>query len=103
MYAICNLSGHQIKVQPDDKIKVQYRKDVQPGDAVVLDDILLLNTGTEIKIGSPRVNARVLAKVLEHGRHPKIIVFRKKKRTEYKKMKGHKQWYTLLHIEKIEG
>ncbi len=102
MYAICNLKGHQVKVRPDEKVKVQYRADVQPGDSVVLDDILLLNTGSEIKVGTPSVPGRVHAKVIEHGRYDKVIVFRKKRRTEYRKHKGHKQWYTLLHIEKIE-
>ncbi len=103
MYAICNLKGHQVKVRPDETIKVQYRADVQPGDSVILDDILLLNTGNEIKIGKPRVAAKVHTKVVEHGRDPKVIVFRKKKRTEYRKHKGHKQWFTLLHVEKIEA
>lgn len=102
MYAICNLKGHQVKVRQDEIIKVQYRADVLPGDAVILDDILLLNTGTEIKIGKPNLPVRVHTKVVEHGRDPKVIVFRKKRRTEYRKHKGHKQWFTKLHVEKIE-
>lgn len=102
MYAICDLQGHQVKVRPDEKIKIQYRADKQPGDAVVLEHILLLNTGSEVKVGKPTVAGRVLAKVVEHGRDPKVIVFRKKRRTEYRKHKGHKQWYTVLYIEKIE-
>ncbi|MBL0060132.1 MAG: 50S ribosomal protein L21 [bacterium] len=102
MYAICNLKGHQVKVRPDETIKVQYRGDTKPGDIVILDDILLLHTGKELKIGTPTVAAKVHAKVVEHGRDPKVIVFRKKKRTEYRKHKGHKQWFTKLHIEKIE-
>lgn len=103
MYAICNLKGHQVKVRPDETIKVQYRSDVNPGDKVVLDDILLLHNGKELLIGKPSVAAKVHAKVVEHGRDPKVIVFRKKRRTEYRKHKGHKQWFTLLHIEKIES
>ncbi|MCB9356996.1 MAG: 50S ribosomal protein L21 [Calditrichaeota bacterium] len=103
MYAICNLKGHQVKVRPDETVKVQYRADVQPGDSVVLDDILLLNTGSKIIVGKPSVPGRVHAKVVEHGREDKVIVFRKKRRTEYRKHKGHKQHYTLLRIEKIEA
>jgi large subunit ribosomal protein L21 len=102
MYAICNLKGHQVKVRPDETIKVQYRADVNPGDTVVLDDILLLHDGKEIKVGKPSVAAKVVTKVVEHGRDPKVIVFRKKRRTEYRKHKGHKQRFTLLHVEKIE-
>ncbi|MBK6766129.1 MAG: bL21 family ribosomal protein [bacterium] len=71
MYAICNLKGHQVKVRQDETIKVQYRADKQPGDVVILDDILLLNTGTEIKISKPNLPVRVHAKVVEHGRDPK--------------------------------
>ncbi|RMF56171.1 MAG: 50S ribosomal protein L21 [Calditrichaeota bacterium] len=101
MYAIVEISGKQFRVEPNVKLKVPYQhKEV--GDTVEFDRVLLLHDGSEVKVGHPVVEgAKVQAKVVEHGREKKIIVFKKKRRKGYKVKRGHRQHFTRIEIENI--
>ena len=101
MYAIVNIAGKQIRVEKDQVVKVPYLQQ-EVGKAVEFDEILLLDDGNKVKIGQPKVKgAKVTAKVVEHGREKKVLVFKKKRRKDYKVTRGHRQDFTKIQIEKI--
>lgn len=101
MYAIVRTGGKQYQVEAGDTLRVEKLQG-EVGDTVELDDVLLVVDGETVTIGQPVVEgAKVVAKVLEQGRHKKIIVFKKKRRQGYQVKKGHRQMYTALKIETI--
>ena len=103
MYAIVRTGGKQYQVEAGDTLRVEKLQG-EVGDTVELDDVLLLVDGESVKIGQPVVEgAKVVAKVVEQGRHKKIIVFKKKRRQGYQVKKGHRQMYTALKIETISA
>ncbi|MEN6348559.1 MAG: 50S ribosomal protein L21 [Syntrophomonas sp.] len=104
MYAIILTGGKQYKVSEGTILKVE-KLEVQAGDKLVLDQVLMLNDESgAVKIGSPLVDgARVTAEVIEQGREKKIVVFKYKKRKNYRRKQGHRQPYTKIKVEKIEG
>ena len=103
MYAIVRTGGKQYQVEAGDTLRVEKLQG-EVGDTVELDDVLLVVDGESVKIGQPVVEgAKVVAKVVEQGRHKKIIVFRKKRRQGYQVKKGHRQMYTALKIETISA
>lgn len=101
MYAVIEVNGVQWKVSKDSRIRVP-KIEKEPGKSIDIDRILLLVDKDQINVGKPVVsNARVKATVLSHGKAEKIKVFKKKRRKDYKVLKGHRQQYTELHIDKI--
>ena len=102
MYAVVEIAGQQFRVEQDKNIKVPLLH-VDPGKKVKIDRVLFFTDDKgKHYIGKPVVKeVKVEAKVVEHGRDKKIIVFKKKRRKGYRVKKGHRQHYTLLHIEKI--
>jgi len=103
MYAIVEIAGQQFKVEKDRNIYV-HRLDAKEGDAVDFEKVLLVDNEGKVKIGAPVVKgAKVTAKVLEHVKGDKVLVFKKKKRKGYKKLNGHRQQFTRLQIESIVG
>ena len=101
MYAIVQTGGKQIRVEEGRSIKVE-KLPAEAGAEVVLDQVLLLDAGGAPKIGAPFVaGAKVTCQVLEHGRDKKIVVFKKKRRNDYKKKQGHRQEFTTLKITGI--
>ncbi|MFS8652279.1 MAG: 50S ribosomal protein L21 [Caldibacillus sp.] len=102
MYAIVETGGKQVKVTEGQTIYVE-KLAAEVGDTVTLDKVLMIG-GENVKVGTPYVEgASVTAKVAEHGKHKKIVVFKYKPKKNYKKKQGHRQPYTKLIIEKIEG
>ena len=102
MYAIVRTGGKQYQVEVGDTLRVEKLQG-EVGDTVD-DDVLLVVDGETVTIGQPVVEgAKVVAKVLEQGRHKKIIVFKKKRRQGYQVKKGHRQMYTALKIETISA
>jgi large subunit ribosomal protein L21 len=99
-YAIIRSGGKQFRVEEGGRVRVpSIEKEV--GEVVEL-DVLMVAGGDEPRIGSPLVDgARVAATVLDHGRDTKIIVFKKKRRKQYKRKQGHRQGYTTLKIDSI--
>ncbi len=101
-YAIVVTGGKQFRVAEGDVVQVPSL-DVEPGQTVNL-DVLALHNGTEFKVGTPRLaDVRVTASVIGHGRARKIIVFKFKRRKQYRRKRGHRQNFTALLVQKIEA
>lgn len=102
MYAIVQISGYQYRVEPGLVLTVP-RQHVDEGGRVIYSDVLLFDDGKKVKIGSPTVpNTVVDATVIEHGRGPKVIVFKKKRRKGYKKKNTHRQDYSKIEVKSIK-
>jgi large subunit ribosomal protein L21 len=101
MYAIVDIAGQQFKVEKDKKIFVNRLK-AEQGASLSFDKVLLIDEDGKIKIGSPYVaGASVKAKVLEHLKGDKVIVFKKIRRKGFDKKNGHRQYLTQILIEEI--
>ena len=102
MYAIVEIAGQQFKVEKDQQIFV-HRLDSKEGEKITFDNVLLIETGGKVKVGAPNVSgAKVTAKVLEHLKGDKVIVFKKKRRKGYRVKNGHRQYLTKIEIQKID-
>lgn len=102
MYAIIQTGGKQYKVSEGDQIVVE-KIDGDVDSEVVLDKVLSI-IGDNVKVGKPFIDgAKVTAKIVEHGKEKKILVFKYKAKSNYRKRQGHRQPYTKLSITKIEG
>ena len=101
MYAIVEMAGQQFKVAKDQKVFV-HRLDSNEGDAVIFDNVLLIDDNGAITIGAPAIDgASVQAKVLRHLKGDKVIIFKKKRRKGYKVKNGHRQSFTEILVEEI--
>lgn len=101
MYAIVKTGGKQLKVAAGDKINVE-KLPTEEGKKVKLDEVLLVFDGKETHVGTPVLaDAVVEAKVLEQTRGDKIVVFKKKRRQNYRRKNGHRQLLTTLEITGI--
>ena len=101
MYAIVEISGKQFKVSKSDFVKVPLQN-VAVKDKLQFTNVMLVDDEGKVSIGTPFVkNAEVSAHVVEHGRDRKIIVFKKKRRKDYKVKRGHRQGYTQIKIDAI--
>jgi large subunit ribosomal protein L21 len=99
MFAVIKTGGKQYKVAPNDVIRVE-KLPGQAGDTVTLDQVLMVDE----KIGAPLVaGASVTATLLEQTRGEKVIIFKKKRRQNYRRKKGHRQELTVLRITGIAG
>src|SRR5215510_4132704 len=99
-FAIIKTGGKQFRVEKGARVRVPSLKD-EVGAAVEL-DVMATGDGKSAKMGAPLLDgAKVTATVVDHGREPKIVVFKKKRRKQYKRTKGHRQGYTTLKIESI--
>ena len=102
MYAIIKTGGQQFRVTKGDKLSVQ-KIDSDAGKSVKLDEVLMINDGKKAKIGTPFVSgATVTAKVVEQTRAEKVVIFKKKRRQNYRRTKGHKQPLTVIEITDIK-
>ena len=102
MYAIVEIAGQQFKVEKNDEIFV-HRLEGEPGTALEFGDVLLVDQDGKISVGTPKVEGTsVSAKILEHVRGDKVIVFKKNKRKGYQKETGHRQDFSKILIEDIK-
>ena len=100
-YAIIQTGGKQYKVQPGDIIEVEKLPHSE-GSQVELDQVFLVSHEGQVSMGNPLVEgARVVAEVANNGRGKKIIVFKYKRKTRYRRKQGHRQSYTRLTIKEI--
>ena len=103
MYAIVEIAGQQFKVEKDQQIFV-HRLDTEEGSKIDFDKVLLLDDAGTVNVGAPVITgAKVTAKVLEHLKGDKVIVFKKKRRKGYKVKNGHRQYLTKLEILSIDA
>ncbi|KXW55439.1 50S ribosomal protein L21 [Ferrovum sp. PN-J185] len=101
MYAVIKTGGKQYRVQSGEKLKVELLS-VEVGSTVDLDQVLLVADGEDITFGRPLVaGAKVTAKVLAHGRHDKVKIFKMRRRKHYQKHQGHRQGFTEVQIDSI--
>jgi large subunit ribosomal protein L21 len=102
MYAVIRTGGKQYRVAAGQVVKVE-RLEGDVGQTIAFDQVLMVgDDGGEPTIGSPLVDgAQVTAEVLEQGKAPKIIVFKKKRRKNYRRTRGHRQLQTVLRIRDI--
>ena len=101
MYAIVEMAGQQFKVAKDQKVFV-HRLEAKEGQKVTFDKVLLLDEEGKITVGAPAIEgAAVEAKVLQHLKGDKVIVFKKKRRKGFQKTNGHRQYLTEIQIASI--
>lgn len=102
MYAIIQVGSRQEKVSKGDVIRVDKLKS-KIGDSIIFDKVLLVADETKTLVGQPFINgAYVEAEIVEHLRDKKVLVFKYKRRKNYKKTYGHKQPYTKISIKNIK-
>jgi large subunit ribosomal protein L21 len=103
MYAVVETGGRQYRVQPGDTIEVEKLPGAV-GETVSLSSVLLIGVGDEVTVGTPRVNeARVEAQIAAQKRGKKIILFKYKRRKNYRRKQGHRQYLTTLKIMDIHA
>lgn len=101
MFAIVDIAGQQFKVEKDQELFV-HRLEGNEGDAVQFDEVLLIDNDGKVLVGTPVIEgAQVRAKITEHLKANKVLVFKKKRRKGYQKLNGHRQYMTKLVIEEI--
>ena len=101
MYAIIATGGKQYKVSEGDVIKVE-KLDAEAGTTVTFDQVIAVSDET-LKVGDAVAKATVSATVMEQGRGKKVIVYKYKRKSGYHKKNGHRQAYTKVQIDKING
>lgn len=102
-YAIVETGGKQYRVQAGDTIRVE-KLIAGEGETVVLDKVIALSKDGAMTVGAPYVaNAKVTAKVKVQGKAPKLIIFKYHNKTQYRRKTGHRQPFTAVTIESIEG
>ena len=103
MYAVIKTGGKQYRVATDDVLEVE-RLDGDAGAKIEFSDVLMVGEGDSVKVGTPHVDgAKVLAEVVEQARGQKIIVFKKRRRKNSRRKKGHRQDLTKVRITEILG
>jgi len=100
-FAVAQTGGKQHRVQPGQIIDIE-KLTAEEGSTIELTDVLLVSDDAGVRQGSPLVDgARVVARVVKQTRGPKIIVFKYKPKTRYRKKTGHRQWLTRVQITDI--
>lgn len=103
MYAIIKTGGKQYRVQEGETIFVE-KLEAEVDSAVVFDEVLVVGGEGDLKVGTPVVSgAKVTGKVVAQGKEKKILVFKYKAKSNYRRRQGHRQPFTKVVIEKIEG
>ena len=103
MYALIEFAGKQFKIEEGSQIKVPYLTE-KIGSKVTLDKVLYFDNDNDKVVGTPFIDGMAFdAKVEEHGRDRKVIVFKFKRRKGYQKKKGHRQQYSVLSIGKLSA
>ncbi len=103
MYAVVRTGGKQLRVAPGESVRVE-KLEGAVGDSVKLSEVLMLGGEGDAKIGTPLVaGASVVGTITAQDRGPKIIVFKMKRRKGYRRKNGHRQPYTEIRVDRIEG
>jgi large subunit ribosomal protein L21 len=103
MYAVVRTGGKQVRVSPGQAVRVE-RLPGAVGDRVELAEVLLVGGEGEPRVGQPVVaGVKVVGTITDQGRGPKITIFKQKRRKNYRRKQGHRQEYTELRVESIEG
>ena len=102
-YAVISAGGKQHKVAVGDRIRVEKIK-AGIGDKVTFDEVLALQTESGLQVGRPVLKgARVVGRVVEQDKAKKVLIFKKKKRKQYRRTRGHRQSFTAVVVEEIHA
>jgi large subunit ribosomal protein L21 len=102
MYAVFQSGGKQYQVEPGTLIRLE-KLPGEVGGEVTLDEVILFGDGDQVEVGHPLLeDISVRGRIVEQGRHRKIIVFKHRRRKDYRKKQGHRQYYTAVLIQSIE-
>ena len=103
MYAVIKAGGKQYKVSPGDVVRVE-KLEQEAGTPVEFGEVLALDNDQNLVVGSPLVaNARVSGTVVETGKAKKVLIFKYKRKKQYKVFRGHRQRFTAVKIDAIKG
>ena len=101
-YAVIKTGGKQYRVSPGDSLQIE-KLDGEPGAELQFTEVLMTAQGGAVQVGSPTVaGARVTAEVVRQGRAKKILVFKKKRRKNYRRRQGHRQYQTTVRVTAIQ-
>lgn len=103
MYAIIETGGKQYRVQPGDELRVE-KLGIEENCGITFDRVLMIGSEDGVKIGTPFIGgASVSGRVLCNGKAKKVIVFKYKNKTNYRRFRGHRQPYSLVRIDSINS
>lgn len=103
MFAVFSSGGKQHRVTEGEIVKIEMLK-AEPGEEVVFDQVLMVADGDDVAVGAPYVSGgKVTAEVLRHDRHKKISVLKFKRRKDFLRRQGHRQYFTELKITAISA
>lgn len=101
MYAVIKTGGKQYKVSEGDILRVE-KLDAEAGDTVAFDEVLMIGGEGDALVGSPAIDgASVTAEVLDVRKDKKVLIFKKRRRQNYRRKKGHRQWLTVVSVAEI--
>lgn len=101
MYAIIRTGGKQYRAEPGKTLRIPS-VDIEPGEVLQFEDVLLGADGDTVKIGTPGLSgASVSAEVVRHGKGEKIVIFKHKRRKNYRRKQGHRQKFTEVRVNEI--
>jgi len=101
VYAIIKTGGKQYRISPGDVLRVEHLPG-ERGDEVILDQVLMVTDGVAVQVGQPLVpNATVRTQIVRQGKGKKVLIFKKKRRKNYRRKQGHRQLFTALQIDEI--
>jgi large subunit ribosomal protein L21 len=103
MYAVIKTGGKQYRVAQNDLLTIE-RLEGEPGASIEFADVLMVGEGDNVKVGAPFVDgAKVTAELVDQARAPKVIAFKKRRRQNSRRKKGHRQHISLVRITSITG
>lgn len=103
MYALVEIKGKQYRVEKGSELKVDKLEEAS-GESVTFDSVLLVHDDAGVKIGTPFLDGvSVRTIVAGHGRNKKIVVYKYKRRKNYRRTQGHRQYYTTVTVDEISG
>ena len=100
MYAVIRSGGKQYRVTPGQTLRLE-KLEGEAGSKIQLSNVLMVEDGGKIQTGSPLPNVSVEATIIESDRSDKVLVFKKKRKKQYRRTRGHRQDFTAVRIEKI--
>ncbi len=101
MYAVFQISGFQYSAKEGDVLQIPLQ-DVNEGDKIDISEVLLVKGNDDAVVGTPFVeNAKIEAEVVSHGKQDKVLIYKYKRRTKYRRRQGHRQDYSEIKINKI--
>jgi len=103
MYAVIESGGKQHRVEPGEVLKLEKLVGAE-GDIIDFEKVMMIGEGGDVKIGTPYVDGgKVTAEVVSQGRHDKVTIIKMKRRKNYRRQAGHRQWFTEVRIKEISG